>query len=583
MLGISLDSGFGMGVGGGGVSIPVIAFQQASMFAPLQNNLTLTVGTGSPTLTRATTATQQDGDGKYNQVLAGEARFQGMRREQNLLVSSEDNTGVVAAGGILNTFGATVTPTTISLNSANAAYWQSGVNYMLPAGSAVVSRVEVTSNIDVIVCYYIGGNSRLGPAINTQLFAGIPKIISAILPAGTAQSKLYFGFDNRTAAGATNTAPYTITASKWLIVDVSGRSNQNPPEYVPSTWNDTGVAGVRYFPYANGNTVTNNVVTQAQGAALPNAGKGNYLSEEATTNQMLWSRDFTNATWTKLNVTPALDQVGIDGRANSASSLTATLANGSVLQTITEAATLSALSFFIKRITGTGTITIQQGASTLDVTALINSSTYTQIELDATVLNPVIGIVIATSGDKIVVDMGQFENNPFATSPIPTTTVAVTRNADVLSYPSTGNLLTLSPYTMYCECSLMGVGDNAGLWQVALGSTSQYQPMLRLSTAAADGVATFWSNTGTNNASIAKTDAQKKVTGKYVGRMDGTNISIFSAGLKGTDAVKGTQAAEITTIQIGCQLSINQLGGTIGNVRIWQIALPDTTLQVITT
>src|SRR5258708_19718753 len=89
---------------------------------------------------------------------------------------------------------------------------------------------------------------------------------------------------------------------------------------------------------------------------------GGYLAEGARTNLCLQSRDLSNASWTKVNATAVLDQAGIDGITNSASSLTATLPGVSCLQTITEAATLSAFSLYIKRITGTGLVTLQQGA-----------------------------------------------------------------------------------------------------------------------------------------------------------------------------------------------------------------------------
>src|SRR5947207_15091579 len=47
------------------------------------------------------------------------------------------------------------------------------------------------------------------------------------------------------------------------------------------------------------------------------------LLEAAATNVVLWNRDVTNAAWVKVSVTPALDQVGLDGVANTASSLLA--------------------------------------------------------------------------------------------------------------------------------------------------------------------------------------------------------------------------------------------------------------------
>jgi hypothetical protein len=48
-----------------------------------------------------------------------------------------------------------------------------------------------------------------------------------------------------------------------------------------------------------------------------------------------------------------------------------------------------------------------------------------------TLANPTVGFRIVTSGDQIAVDFVQNENGAFGTSPIPTTTTAATRAADV--------------------------------------------------------------------------------------------------------------------------------------------------------
>lgn len=311
---------------------------------------------------------------------------------------------------------------------------------------------------------------------------------------------------------------------------------------------------------------------------LPRAGKGNYLSEGAATNKALWCRDLTNAAWTKLNITPALDQVGIDGVANSASSITATLANGSVLQTITGAATASALGIFIKRITGTGTVTIQQGATTLDVTALINSATYTRVELDATVLNPAIGIVLATSGDKIAVDVVQFENNAFATSPILTTTVAVTRNADVDSYPTAGNILAAAG-SIYLEYTPNHIPSGI----IALFSTnvdgSNFTDILH------DGTQIQFRKYigGVSYAALSQPNAfVAGTTYKLCVSWGATGISIALNGTLGTPNANTTAAPIAATMQFGAESGSFQPSVQLGNKRIWQTQLPDTTLQALT-
>ena len=152
--------------------------------------------------------------------------------------------------------------------------------------------------------------------------------------------------------------------------------------------------------------------------------------EEARTNVCLWSRDLTNAVWTKTNVTAAKDQTGIDGVANSASKITATAGNGTCLQAITLASSARYQSAFVKRITGSGTINMTLDAG-LTWTPVTVTASWTRVEIPTqTLANPTVGFQIVTSGDAIAVDVSQNENGTFATSPIETFASTVTRAAD---------------------------------------------------------------------------------------------------------------------------------------------------------
>jgi hypothetical protein len=88
------------------------------------------------------------------------------------------------------------------------------------------------------------------------------------------------------------------------------------------------------------------------------------LIEEARTNICLYARDLTQSNYTKTNATAALTATGVDGVANTASTLTASAANGSAFQRIVSASAARSLSMFVKRRTGTGTVSVAHGAST---------------------------------------------------------------------------------------------------------------------------------------------------------------------------------------------------------------------------
>jgi hypothetical protein len=167
-----------------------------------------------------------------------------------------------------------------------------------------------------------------------------------------------------------------------------------------------------------------------------------FLIEGASTNEALHNRDFTNAVHVKTNITPLKDAIGADGVVNSASTLTATAANGTVFQTVTKASAENTYSIDIRRKTGTGIIEISDdaGSTFTDVTSSINNSTYTRFQITTTQANPSVGVRIVTSGDEIEVDYEGLEVLPFASSRIPTTTTAVTRAADDISFPALNNI-----------------------------------------------------------------------------------------------------------------------------------------------
>lgn len=156
--------------------------------------------------------------------------------------------------------------------------------------------------------------------------------------------------------------------------------------------------------------------------------------EPARANRVLWNRDLTNAAWVKSNITAALDQVGLDGNAGSASSITATSANGTVLQAITIASAAYFQTAYIKRLVGTGPIsmTMDGGTTWTDVTPA--DAYWNRMSIPSQTLpNPNVGFRIGTSGDSFAIDLVQNENGNYRTSPMVTTAAFFSRGVDMHS------------------------------------------------------------------------------------------------------------------------------------------------------
>lgn len=171
------------------------------------------------------------------------------------------------------------------------------------------------------------------------------------------------------------------------------------------------------------------------------------LSELARTNDALWSRDLTQASWTKVGMGTALNATGIDNTASSATTLTATgtasscTASCTVLQTITLGSSADTYSVWLKRVTGSGTVNITINNLAGVTACSLNTSTFTRCTVTATLANPVIGIQLTALNDVVIADFNQLEPGGFVTSPILTTTATATRNGDKINL--TGGILTL--------------------------------------------------------------------------------------------------------------------------------------------
>lgn len=241
-------------------------------------------------------------------------------------------------------------------------------------------------------------------------------------------------------------------------------ASSNTPDNLLST----SRASVGYVDDVNGNwtSVAANLTRFARGKGL--------LVEEARTNIVLRNRDLTNASWTKTNITAALDQVGVDGVTNSASSLTATAGNGTALQAITLASSARWQTAFVKRLVGSGTINMTMDNGTT-WTAIAPTSSWSRLSIPTqTLANPTVGFRIVTNGDKIAVDLVQNENSGvFATSPILTAGSSVARAADVVSLASLSALNFIGNFSLFAAINPIGLPAANQFLVTAYGSSEQ--------------------------------------------------------------------------------------------------------------
>lgn len=592
-----------------------------TFWASLTTSIVLDRGSGSATFTRATTATIDDWEGVIRSALTGEVRFRGARRVQNLSSKSEDFSGWTAATPSGSTSGSTIT------------FTGSGNDFRYDNVAVIVGHVY---NFTV----RLQAGTKTGTIVLRDASQGVQATISLAGLSSTSDKVFSFqwtanatathniGFDNRVAQGGDGIAG-TIICTGAMVEDVTGQSNQNPAEYVSvgvksAPYHGANVDGVKYFTTQNGNAVASNVVTEATGAAISSSTALGYLSEEARTNLCLQSQD-SETTWTKGTslTTSSNSTVAPDG-TTTADTLTDANASGVCLLTqnitVTADTTRYVFSTHIKKTSGAtvfaalnfqiaggttvayglvintdaGTIVNNALGSGAGITSGISAvgpywrvwvsganngsalNTALQVQLSpAWNTDGSTGSMVSAQGSNVFWGH-QLEAGSFPTSYIPTTTASVTRNKDVLSFASAGNLVALNPYTLYAEAQIEGsIGNNQNL----IGSDVSFNAYFLLQPQTPG--AAFFNNTSDKAATESYSISNMETLTKYAARFDGANLDVFVAGTKGTTATKGTQTSEISTIYIGAHAGGNELNGTIRNVKIWQSALSDAQIKVL--
>jgi hypothetical protein len=160
----------------------------------------------------------------------------------------------------------------------------------------------------------------------------------------------------------------------------------------------------------------------------PTATQRVHLTNEAqATNLIKYSDDFTNAVWTKTNLAALSTGVAGPDGTNSATTLTASAANGEIYQTAANVGSAAA-SIWIRRRTGSGAVSIRNTANTAWTTLPLTGSWARFANDGGTNASTArLDILIATSGDAIDIAFGQVEAGSTASSYYPTTSAAATR------------------------------------------------------------------------------------------------------------------------------------------------------------
>lgn len=556
-------------------------------------------GSSTPTMTRATAAYVKDFEARLVQVLAGEPRFTGARRVRNMLAATElwtvspwGNPVALNITLVTNTAeGPDGRPIAQQLTYAASTYARQQFD-----GVALVIGKTYTLSIWI--------KSSTTDQLNINDGAGVTKF--TISPTA---SWVHYSFTWQDTAGSTtwfqirnnaNTARDVYLAYPQFE-DVTGQSNQNPSEYVSvgvlsAPYHGAGVDGVQYFTTLNGNTAASNVVTEATGAVINTTngassktndanGPFGYFAEGARTNLCLQSQTL-GVTWVAHDVSVVADQyVAPDGTTTADKILAANTSGVGHYIAESVGASFSAVantySVYIKYVNnqwisiqafdGTNNFAaafdVLNGVagnlapgttSTITPTAIAGvyrvTITFTPLAVAATVyigLQPSNTALITTwaaAGTEAVGVWGaQLEAASFASTYIPTTTVAVTKNIDVEKYVSSGNLASAA-----MTIALDWTPEAAGMGTVFMFGTyvdaSNYTAILHDGT----NVVARKRIAGANHDATKALTYTANTKYRIVARFDDTNgVDVWVAGVKGTGDATTTASQIGTNFELG--------------------------------
>jgi hypothetical protein len=151
----------------------------------------------------------------------------------------------------------------------------------------------------------------------------------------------------------------------------------------------------------------------------------------------------------------------------------------------------------------------------------------------------------------------QLETGSVATSPITTTTVAVTRNADKLTYVTSGNLNSASG-SCYCEFTTVEVATG---FRGLIGADGNDNLPLGINSSHCN---IYDGTTAVQSAGILTANTAAKAASYWIGS---TLAVVQNGGTVATGAFDGSMAP--TTIAMGVYNGANQLNGNIRNVQIY--------------
>lgn len=554
-----------------------------TFYAPLKTSVVATgLGDATAIFTRSLTpATVEDHEGVVQTVkeASNEARFAGARRVRNIATDSNDFSNATdnipfsctlthgktdPAGGT----SATEVELTMSggglrfrssyvASNTRGSIWVKAITDQTGNGllvGCILTEFFASDRTDISNDVIVGEWVRVSHTVDVEPFSDEYAFAIAGGPVGSKYQIAFMQIEDYPSINASEVSENVSTAD--LLLPFHGAYTD----------------GVKYFETRNGNSNTGSVVNNVTGARILPDG---FLIEEASTELCPFNRDLSDASWTLSDITVTRDQVGVDGKANTACLLTATAPSAFIARVITSGPSLRCLSLDIKRVNGSGAVWLYiAGQTALDCTSLINDSTFTRCYIAyPSTTDPTIAVAISDSGDSIVVDYFSCRTGATETSRIETTgATTVIRNTEYIDYNTAGNFPATNVELSFDFTHRTNLGTSTSL-QLFYSATTTYTNEFNILYVPATGVVSVW------NAQTLLADATitSPVVGEqYTVKVKATAAEGLTLSIVGHDV--GTSPAT-TTLALGTKFYVGRRNGSgvNGNTAFRNLRIKDLT------
>jgi hypothetical protein len=341
------------------------------------------------------------------------------------------------------------------------------------------------------------------------------------------------------------------------------------------------------------------------------------LVEEARTNLSLYSEDFSNAYWTKIDCTiTANDSTAPDGTTTADLWTNDLSAGGAINNSITKDATARTytVTMWVKGTASLFTFTLDFGGTTNrgraqfnlaanTVVGTTNTGNFTGTSASITAYSggwarltmtttTSTGTTIrfrpffGTGGESVYIWGAQVEEGAFPTSYIPTTTATATRAADVASITGTN----FSSFYNQTEGTVFADNTNYGVSNTRIASFSDNSTsnrfMVTRGTASGGNINLFVGVGGVAqvNSLILASSLSFGLAAKVAVAVKASDFSGSVNGLAPVTQTTGSIPTTLSQLTIGNgeTLGTNTFSGTIRRLTYWPRRLSNATLQALT-